>query len=147
MKRNLMMVLVVAAVLAVFAQARADEKPKFVVIVHASSRVTDLSRNELKAIYLKKTTRWKDDTPATPFDLLVDAPVRDSFSTAVLDKGARLVQTEWRQRIFAGLGTPPRELRDDATVVATIAATPGAIGYVAASTALPATVRVVNLTQ
>lgn len=42
-----------------------------------------------------------------------------------------------QQQIFSGRATPPAELASDAEVIAFVARTPGAIGYVSAGATLP----------
>ena len=46
------------------------------------------------------------------------------------------MRSYWQQRIFSGQGLPPPELADDDAVVSYVLSHPGAIGYVAAGTAL-----------
>ena len=62
------------------------------------------------------------------------SPVRDSFSREVLGKSVPAVEQYWTQAIFSGRAVPPVEKRTDADVLAYVRETPGAIGYVSAST-------------
>ncbi len=144
---KLSLALMVALMLATADAAHADEPPAFVVIANAGVKAQSLSVADLRALFAKKTSRWPDDVLVTPFDLAPSSPIRASFSASVHGKTPQAVLSEWRQRIFTGQGTPPREVKDDATMIAAVAATPGALGYVKAGTALPPQVHAIAITN
>ena len=127
--------------------AHAVEPPAYVLIANATVKLTSVSKGDVRAIFAKKMTRWLDDAGITPFDLTVGDQTRVAFSSAVLGKSPQAILSEWRQRIFTGQGTPPRELKDDASMIAAVAATPGAIGYVHSAIALPPQVHVVVVVE
>lgn len=116
------------------------------VIVHPASQLSSVSKKELTAVYLKKTTRWSDGTPATPVDLLEGAQARDRFSREVLGKPANAVRAYWNQMIFSGRNVPPAEKVTDAAVLDYVRRTPGAVGYVSADAPTPG-VKVVNISS
>ena len=129
------------------AAAVAAEPPRsaYVVIVHPANRVSRIDRKFLAEAFLRRATRWPDDTPIHPVDLGPDARARIRFSEDVLSRSVASVRSYWQQRIFSGQGLPPPELADDESVVAYVLGHPGAVGYVAAGTALNgATVLEVN---
>jgi ABC-type phosphate transport system substrate-binding protein len=141
------LVLVAAALLAMADQARADEAPAFVIIAHAGVKAQGITKADARALFTKKTTRWSNDVPVTPFDLVPTSPVRAAFSTSIHGKSPQAVLSEWRQRIFTGQGTPPREVKDDPAMIAAVAATPGALGYVKAGTPLPPQVHAIAVSD
>lgn len=102
----------------------------FRVIVHPKNPLRDLDRAELARIFLKKVTRWPDDTPASPVDLRADAEARREFSESVLGRSIGAVRSYWQQAIFTGRDTPPPELDSDEAVVRFVLAHRGAVGYV-----------------
>jgi hypothetical protein len=57
------------------------------------------------------------------------------------------VKAYWEQLGFTGQGSAPAEATNDAAVVAAIARTRGAIGYVSVTAALPEGVKAVRVTQ
>lgn len=133
--------------IALAAAAVAAEPPRsaYVVIVHPANRVSRIDRKFLAEAFLRRATRWPDDTPIHPVDLGPDARARIRFSEDVLSRSVASVRSYWQQRIFSGQGLPPPELADDEAVVAYVLGHPGAVGYVAAGTALNgATVLEVN---
>jgi ABC-type phosphate transport system substrate-binding protein len=138
----------VATMLGLAGKARADAPPAaFVLIVNAGVKAQTLTKADVRAMFAKKTTRWADDMLVTPFDLIPASPVRSAFSEAIFNKSPQTVLSEWRQRIFTGQGTPPREVKDDASMIATVAATPGALGYVTAHTPLPPQVHAITISE
>ena len=125
----------VGLLVAITARAEASTSG-YVVIVHPNNRVSKLDRKFLAEVFLRRTTRWPDDTPIRPVDLGPDARTRSLFSQEILFRSVASVRSYWQQRIFSGQGLPPPELSDDAAVVSYVLTHPGAIGYVAAGTAL-----------
>ncbi|MFL5309323.1 MAG: hypothetical protein ACJ79H_02605 [Myxococcales bacterium] len=131
----------VAIVVALAAAAVAAEPARsaYVVIVHPGNRTSRIERTFLAEAFLRRATRWPDDTPIRPVDLGPDARARVRFSEDVLSRSVASVRSYWQQRIFSGQGLPPPELPDDESVVAYVLSHPGAIGYVAPGTALNGT--------
>lgn len=130
----------------VFAASAHAETPKLKVIVNAKGPFDALKRSDVEAIFLKKLTRVKDVT-VVPFDQPVDAPIRQRFSEAMLQRSPRAVHAYWQQRLFSGQGVPPRDLRDDGAAIAAVAATPGGVAYVAVETALPDSVKAISVAE
>ncbi|BDG09484.1 type 2 periplasmic-binding domain-containing protein [Anaeromyxobacter paludicola] len=108
----------------------------FQVVVHRDNPVTSLSRGTAASLFLKKATEWPGGQKVEPVDLREGAPVRDAFSEAVLRRSVASVRAYWTQSIFSGRAVPPPELEDDEAVVAFVARSPWAIGYVSAGARL-----------
>jgi hypothetical protein len=109
-------------------------RPGFVLIAHPARRFSKMDRKFLADVFLRRATRWPDDTPVHPVDLGPEAPARVRFSQEILSRSVASVRSYWQQRIFSGQGLPPPEMPDDHDVVAYVVSHPGAIGYVAAGT-------------
>ena len=99
-----------------------------------------ITRAVLSSIFLKQAPRWGDGRPVLPVDQSVRSAVRISFSGNVLQQGIVEVQVYWQRKMAAGV-TPPPVKTSDEEIVSFVASTPGAIGYVSASTRLPDSVR------
>lgn len=106
----------------------------FRVIVASASAVSELKRDEVARIFLKKQTRWKDGKEVSPVDQSARSAVRLAFSRDVLAveglEKISAVENYWRQQIYSGRGTPPAVKTSDEDVRKFVATTPGAIGYV-----------------
>jgi hypothetical protein len=142
---------VVSFVLALLALSAAREsvagqEPAYQIIVHPSNTVTAVRRTFLADAYLKKVTRWPDETVIRPADLAVTSSARVRFSNDVLGRSIDAVKAYWQRRIFAGQAVPPPEFAKDAEVVSYVREHPSAVGYISATADLQG-VRVVSVTQ
>ncbi len=106
------------------------------VIVNAKNPATKLSRQFVADAFLKKRTRWSNESAIQPVDLGQKHEVRAKFSRVVLGRDVGAVRRYWAQLVFSGRGVPPPEVADEDAVVAYVAKNPGAVGYVSTSTTL-----------
>jgi len=118
----------------------------FRVIVHPQVKGSQIPRAALSSIFLKQAPRWGDGSPVQPIDQSVQSSVRKSFSADVLQQGIVAVQVYWQRKMSNGVVPPPVKTSDE-EVVAYVASTPGAIGYVSAATPLPDSVKPVEVTN
>ena len=120
------------------------KQPSYYVIVHASNPASSLDRKFVADAFLKKTTRWGNDSAIRPVDQKASSEARRQFSSAVLKRSLAAVRSYWSRIVFSGRGVPPPELDDDAAVVDYVREHRGAIGYVATDAVLSG-VRVVRV--
>jgi ABC-type phosphate transport system substrate-binding protein len=100
------------------------------VIVNASVNAASISAAELKNIFLATSTSL-DGSHVEPV-LEKGGPVHEAFVKEYLGKTDAALQTYYRSLVFTGKASMPKELGSDADVVAYVAKTKGAIGYVSA---------------
>ena len=117
-------------VVALAAPAFGTAPSSYEVIVNPQSAVQEVDRKFLADAFLKKLTRWDDESEVHPVDQPVDSPLRQRFSSEVLERSVSAVKSYWQQHIFSGRSLPPPELSSDAQVVAYVVEHPGAVGYV-----------------
>jgi ABC-type phosphate transport system substrate-binding protein len=133
MKRRLLLhALAATAVSAVLASPAAFAED-VVPVVSARSPITALSANQVADIFLGKTSRFPDGTPAMPIDLVEESPVRDRFYTEYTGKSPAQVKAHWSKIIFTGRGQPPRQAASATEAKKIVAENPNAIGYIDAS--------------
>jgi len=123
-------VVLAAAIAPAPPEAGASDAPTVVVIVHPANSVTRLDRKFITNAFLKKKTRWSDDTPIRPVDLGPSSAVRREFSATILGRSVAKVRRFWSQVVFSGRGVPPPEFGSEADVVEYVTTHEGAIGYV-----------------
>jgi hypothetical protein len=123
-----------------FAEQQQASAP-FKLIVNASNPVTALTKEQAAKLFYKKQRAWPNGDAAVPVDLVEQSPVRQAFSARVLGKDAGAMKGYWQQVIFTGKGVPPIEKASEPEAIAYVAATPGAVAYVAPGTPLPAGVK------
>jgi ABC-type phosphate transport system substrate-binding protein len=119
---------------------RADADAPFRVIVHTSVKGTQIPRSTLNSIFLRQAPRWGDGSPVLPVDQSFRSSIRQAFVNDVHQRPIMELQIFWNRRMSTGV-TPPPVKQSDEEIVKYVASTPGAIGYVAPTTALPEGVR------
>ena len=126
----------------------ADVRPDapFLLVVNRSSAVTTLRREEVSAIFMKRTRSWRDGTEIVPIDRPARSPLRERFSRSIHGKSVAFVTRYWQRLIFAGRAVPPQEAPTDAAVLALVQANRGAIGYIDAATPPGDAVKVIAVT-
>ena len=99
------------------------------VIVGRKSFVTEVSRDELRELYLRRQRIWPNGMRAFPINLPPDNPVRERFSKLVLGRSTQELAAYWNARYFEGI-TPPLVLPSPTAIRAYLATEPAAIAYV-----------------
>jgi ABC-type phosphate transport system substrate-binding protein len=103
------------------------------VIVHPS-RVEHLTKNDVRAIYLRQRRLWDNGAAIVPINLAAGSEARERFSEAVFGQGSRRLATYWNQRYFEEGGLPPATLASQEAVIRFVAGNENAIGYVTQET-------------
>lgn len=139
--------LLVAGALLLGSSASALADNSFIVVINASVRGTSVRRSDLAAVFLKKAARWGGGLSANPVDQSGTSSVRRAFSDSVLQMPVAAVVQYWGRQLLSGEGSarPPAVKESDSAVVAYVAKTAGAVGYVADGTALPEGVKTVAI--
>ena len=117
-----------------------------VAVVSARSTVTTLSKSQVADIFLGKTTRFPDGSPALPIDQAEGTPARDEFYTRMTGKSAAQMKAYWSKIIFTGRGQPPKAVASGSDTKKLVVANPNAIGYLEPKL-VDDTLRVVSVTQ
>ena len=130
----------------------ADDQPaasprSFQVIVNRSNPVSDLTRSEVSAIFMKRMRSWRDGSEIVAVDQPARSALRDAFSRAIHEKSVAFVSRYWQRLIFSGRGIPPAVAASDEEVIAFVTRNRGAIGYVSHSAVLTDDVKVLAVTK
>ena len=125
----------------------AEAADSFTVIVNSAMTGTNVHRADLAAVFLKKAVRWGDGSPANPVDQSGTTHVRKDFSEAVLHMPVMGVVQYWGKQLvsMANSVRPPTVKASDEEVLAYVAKTSGAVGYISSATALPPGVKAVTI--
>lgn len=126
---RIMAALACAAALLAAATAHAG----VVVVAHPAVPGDTIGAGELQNIFLGKTGAWSDGAAVRPA-VLKDGPAAEEFLKSYVKKSPSQFGTFWKKAVFSGTGTPPDEFGSDAELVQFVAATPGAVGFVAEGT-------------
>ena len=106
------------------------------VIANASVKVSSISADDLKRVFLATKTSLEDGSHVEPV-LEKGGAAHAQFLKEYLGKTEAALDMYFRSLVFTGKGAMPKILASDAEVAAYVAKTKGAIGYVSASTAAP----------
>jgi TonB family protein len=103
------------------------------VIANPSVQATAISADDLKRIFLEEKRSLGDGTHVEPV-LNKSGAAHDAFLEEFLSLNAEALQTYYRTLVFTGRGSMPKTFGSDAEIVAYVARTKGAIGYLSVGT-------------
>ncbi len=115
---------------------------EIVVVMSAKSNVNNLSKDNVSAIFLGKTSTLPDGNQAVPIEQVDGQEAYKEFHSIVTEKSDSQLNAYWAKMVFSGKGNPPREVANSAEVLKLIADNPSMIGYLEKS-AVNRTVKVV----
>jgi hypothetical protein len=104
-----------------------------VVVAHPGVKVAEVSGEDLKSLFLGRTTSWSDGSPARPA-MLAGGPELDEFLKRYIKKAPSHFGLHWKKAVYTGTGTPPAEFATEAELIDYVTRTPGAVGFVATGT-------------
>lgn len=104
-----------------------------VLIAHAEIPERPFSKTEVQNIFLGKVTKI-EGTKIT-FVILKSGDVHADFLEAYLSRTPSQYKKYWKKLVFSGKGKSPKTFKTEEALMEYIAQTPGALGYVGASTA------------
>jgi hypothetical protein len=102
------------------------------VIANPSVGVSAMGAEELKGVFLATKTSLKDGSHVEPV-LEKSGAVHEAFVKEYLGKTDAALQTYYRSLVFTGKASMPKALGSDAEVMAYVAKTRGAVGYVSSA--------------
>jgi len=129
MMKNLKQILMAVVVLALASVPALAGGAK--VIANPSVKADSVSADELKSVFLEESSSLSDGSHVEPV-LAKGGAAHESFVKNYLGKSDSALQTYYRSLVFTGKGSMPKTVGSDAEMVAYVAKTRGAIGYVSA---------------
>lgn len=100
-----------------------------VVVCEKSRTINNITINELKEIYLRKTNLDSNGMRWVPVNLPSSHELRQAFSMILFKKKPEELEEYWNEQYIQGI-TPPTVLASEEAVLRFVSITPGAIGYV-----------------
>lgn len=120
--------LLLAAQLVVIAGLNATAEDAYIV-ANSKVKADSISKEELKSVFLLRTKTLRDGSVVEPV-LQKSGSTHDTFLKRYLERDSEEIRTYYQGLVFTGKAEMPRQLNSDAEVVAYVARTKGAIGYV-----------------
>jgi len=104
-------------------------------ILIANNDVPDdtLTSGQTKDIFLGKTAQWSTGTRIA-LSMLKGGDVSKEFLKTNVKKSQKQFTTFWKKAVFSGTGEMPAAFDTEIDLVAHVAKTPGAIGYIDGAT-------------
>lgn len=101
------------------------------VIVIANKNVPDsqLTKDEVKAIFLGEKTKWSNDSKVS-FVVLKTPEDQEKFMKDYVGKSPSQFNNFWKQQVFTGKGKMPEAFDDVKALLDYVAKTDGAIAYI-----------------
>ncbi|WP_420588919.1 hypothetical protein [Bacterioplanoides sp.] len=111
-----------------------------VMLVSASQELNQsLSREQVRNLYMGASLGYG----LKPLALPPRNRLRSRFNTQVIGLPESRIQSYWAQMKFTGRMKPPKEIRDEQTLIQQLLENPDCIGYLPADTPLPDALKVV----
>ncbi len=107
------------------------------IVAHPDVKVSALSKEDAKNILLGTKSRWDDGTPIR-LAVLKSGPSHEAAIQAYTSRSTDQFEKFWKKQVFTGKGIAPDSFDSEADLVAFVARTPGAVGYVGAAASAPA---------
>jgi hypothetical protein len=138
---------VATVLLGVFiAVVAAAQTTEYKVVTHPTNSISSISKKDLSWLFLKRRTSWSNGDLAKPIDQSPTSEVRVSFTTEVMGRSIRQVESHWNAQVFSGKSSPPKIAKSDQEVLELVRTIPGAVGYVSADADLNG-VKVLEVTE
>ena len=107
--------------------ARANEA--YEIVTNPSVVEKTISKSSLRAIFGMRLHAWPDGTAIRVFVLPDDSPLHIAFSKEKLNVFPYQLRLAWDRLVFSGTGQAPDTVNSPEEMLAKVASTPGAIGY------------------
>ncbi len=119
--KALVKIVLILQILSLFAQA--DE---YIVVTH--SKIKNLTKNQLKALYLKKLS-FIDNIKIIPLNLEANNKIRKSFNKHILQMTPSHLKRYWMTQHYLG-HRPPHSMTSQESIKLFVKKVDGAIGYI-----------------
>ncbi|MCX7192614.1 MAG: hypothetical protein NTY60_03175 [Proteobacteria bacterium] len=100
------------------------------MIAHPGVAIQTLTVNEARSMFGMRQLSWSSGLVVRVFVLPQQNSLHDVFCREVLNIYPYQLQQSWNRLVYSGTGQAPVEVASEQEMLARVAATPGAIGYV-----------------
>jgi ABC-type phosphate transport system substrate-binding protein len=111
-------------------------------VVVNKKNTAEIDEKVVQKIFLGKEKKFSNGDIAVPINLATNNVGRGVFDEQILGRSSSQVSAYWSKLVFTGKGVPPKEVENEADVLAAVEADINAIGYID-STSVTAAVKVV----
>lgn len=101
-----------------------------VIIVNSSVPDQDITKEDLKNIFLGYKTKWSDHSDVSVVISQKRKILHESFLLTYIDKNPEQFDRAWKMVVFTGKGSPPYETNTGKDTIEFVSKTKGSIGYI-----------------
>lgn len=99
------------------------------IVVYTGVGEKEISINSLRSIFSMRQKTWPDGTKIRVFVLPDDDELHQNVSKEILNVFPYQLRSMWDRLVFSGTGQAPIKVNSVDEMLAKVASTPGAIGY------------------
>lgn len=99
------------------------------IVTNPDVKEKTLSKSSLRAIFGMRLHAWPDGTAIRVFVMPDDVPLHTAFAKEKLNVFPYQLRSAWDRLVFSGTGQAPDTVTSQEEMLAKVASTPGAIGY------------------
>ena len=107
---------------------------EYIVVINGEVGVDSIAAGDFESVLLGNKKKWDDGTKVY-IAVLKEGDVTESFLKTHARKTPDQFKTYWKKLVFTGKGIEPKSLGSEEELVAYVAKTKGAVGYISAGTA------------
>lgn len=112
-----------------FVTSETNAHDHYHVVTHSEVNETSISVNVLRAIFSMRMRTWSNGSLIKVFVLSDNNDLHHKFSKEQLNVFPYQLRLAWDRLVFSGTGQAPTSVSSPEEMLAKIASTPGAIGY------------------
>lgn len=112
-----------------FAMSEAQASDHYQVVTHPDVKEMSFSVNVLRAIFSMRLRTWSDGKLIKVFVLSDNDDLHQDFAKEKLNVFPYQLRLAWDRLVFSGTGQAPISVHSHDEMLAKVASTPGAIGY------------------
>lgn len=106
---------------------------ELIVVANKNVKDVQLSKDDIKAIFLGKKTEWSDSSKIS-FVVLKNKQDEEDFMKNYVGKSFDQFNNYWKQQVFTGNGQMPKAFDNVKDLVDYVSKTDGAVGYLSSDT-------------
>lgn len=108
---------------------------EYKVIINSEVGVDAISAGDFESVLLGNKKKW-DDGSKVYIAVLKEGDITETFLKTHTKKTPSQFKTYWKKLVFTGKGIEPKSLGSEEDMVAYVAKTKGAVGYVSADASM-----------
>lgn len=117
----------------VFYDVRVSDAADLIVVANKNVKDVQLTKDDIKAIFLGKKTEWSDSSKIS-FVVLKNKQDEEDFMKNYVGKSFDQFNNYWKQQVFTGNGQMPKTFENVKDLVDYVSKTDGAVGYLSSDT-------------